>query len=78
MNVKTRHLLCGLLLGAVAIASHAAERTLTVFGASSLTNVLEELGRAYTASTGASQNRACSEAASSAAACASSGLAPAS
>ena len=50
--MKTRHLLCGLLLGAIAMASQAAERTLTVFGASSLTNVLEELGKAYTAKTG--------------------------
>jgi len=50
--VKTRRLLCGLLLGAFAIASPAAEKTLTVFGASSLTNVLEELGKAYALKTG--------------------------
>jgi len=40
------------MLCAVALVSQAAERTLTVFGASSLTNVLEEAGRAYTAKTG--------------------------
>lgn len=54
--MKTRHLLTGLLLGAmatVAMVSQAAEKTLTVFGASSLTNVLEEAGKAYTAKTGA-------------------------
>ena len=51
-NVKTRPLLAGLLLGAMAMVSQAAEKTLTVFGASSLTNVLEEVGKAYTAKTG--------------------------
>jgi molybdate transport system substrate-binding protein len=50
--VKTQHLLAGFLLCAVALVSQAAEKTLTVFGAASLTNVLEEAGRAYTASTG--------------------------
>jgi molybdate transport system substrate-binding protein len=51
--VKTRHLLTGLLLATMALVSQAAEKTLTVFGASSLTNVLEEAGKAYTAKTGA-------------------------
>ena len=50
--MKTRPLLAGLLLGAMAMVSQAAEKTLTVFGASSLTNVLEEVGKAYTAKTG--------------------------
>jgi len=50
--VKTRNLLASLLLAIIAIPAPAAEKALTVFGASSLTNVLEELGRAYTQRTG--------------------------
>jgi molybdate transport system substrate-binding protein len=50
--VKTKHLLSAILLCSVALVSQAAERALTVFGASSLTNVLEEAGKAYTARSG--------------------------
>jgi len=49
MNRKS--LLAGLLLMAVASAGHAAERVLTVFAAASLTNVMEDIGKAYTAQT---------------------------
>ena len=41
-----------MLLCAVALASPAADGILTVFGAASLTNALEEVGRAFTATTG--------------------------
>jgi molybdate transport system substrate-binding protein len=45
----------GLLLASslmtIAAASQAAQRTLTVFAAASLTNVFEEIGKAYTAQT---------------------------
>jgi molybdate transport system substrate-binding protein len=51
-NVKTRRFLAGILLGALTLAAEAEDRTLTVFGASSLTDVLEEVGRAWTAKTG--------------------------
>lgn len=50
--VKTRELLAGILLGTLAVVAHAADKPLTVFGASSLTDVLEEIGSAYTRSTG--------------------------
>ena len=50
--MKTRRLLAGILLSVLALASRAAERSLTVFAAASLTDVLEEVGRAYTADTG--------------------------
>jgi molybdate transport system substrate-binding protein len=50
--VKTRNLLASLLLAIIAIPAPAAEKALTVFGASSLTDVLEELGGAYTKRTG--------------------------
>lgn len=49
MNRKS--LLAGLLLMVVACAGHAAERVLTVFAAASLTNVMEDIGKAYTAQT---------------------------
>ena len=41
-----------MLLCAVALASSAADGVLTVFAAASLTNALEEVGRAFTATTG--------------------------
>jgi molybdate transport system substrate-binding protein len=44
--------LAGLLLTALAAAGHAAERVLTVFAAASLTDALQEVGRAYTAASG--------------------------
>jgi molybdate transport system substrate-binding protein len=50
--VKIRQLWTGLLLCAAALASPAAEQPLTVFGAASLANALEEVGRAFTARTG--------------------------
>jgi molybdate transport system substrate-binding protein len=49
--VKTSGLFAAMLF-AIAMGSQAAEKTLTVFGASSLTQVLEEIGSAYTATTG--------------------------
>lgn len=49
MNRKS--LLAGLLLTFAVQASHAAERVLTVFAAASLTNVMEDLGKAFTART---------------------------
>src|SRR5262245_35452330 len=51
--MKNTRLLTGLLLCLLAAATHAAERVVTVFAASSLTDVLEEIGKAYTADTGA-------------------------
>ena len=50
MNAKS--LLAGVLLSVAALVCGAAEKTLTVFGAASLTNVLEEVGKAYTAKSG--------------------------
>ncbi len=51
MNLKNTRLFAGLLLLLVAAAGHAAERIVTVFAAASLTDVLEEVGNAYTAGT---------------------------
>ena len=48
--MKRRSLLLGLLLAAATVG-HAAERTLTIFAAASLTDVLQEIGNAYTAQT---------------------------
>jgi len=47
-------LLTGLLLMLGALAAPAAERTITVFAAASLTDVLDEVGKAYTARSGVS------------------------
>jgi molybdate transport system substrate-binding protein len=47
--MKNTHLLTGLLLAFVAATTSAAERSVTVFAASSLTDVLGEIGKAYTA-----------------------------
>jgi molybdate transport system substrate-binding protein len=44
-------LLAALLLTILASAGHTAERVLTVFAAASLTNVMEDIGKAYTART---------------------------
>lgn len=49
--MKLRTLAFGLILLAAAAVGQAAERTLTVFAAASLTNVFEEIGTAYTAET---------------------------
>ena len=49
MNIR---LLTGLLLCLLAATTSAAERVITVFAASSLTDVLEEIGKTYTADTG--------------------------
>jgi molybdate transport system substrate-binding protein len=49
--MRPRSLLATLLLTLCATATPAAERMLTVFAASSLTDVMEQIGRAYTAST---------------------------
>jgi molybdate transport system substrate-binding protein len=49
--LKNTRLFAGLLLLLVATAGHAAERIVTVFAAASLTDVLEQVGKAYTAST---------------------------
>lgn len=49
--MKSRRVFFALLLCLVSMTSGAAE-TLTVFGASSLTDVLEQVGKAYTAKTG--------------------------
>jgi molybdate transport system substrate-binding protein len=46
--MKNIHLLAGLLLAGVAATAHAADRVVTVFAASSLTDVLGEVGKAYT------------------------------
>ncbi len=51
MNLKNTRLFAGLLLLLVTTSGHAAERIVTVFAAASLTDVLEEVGKAYTAST---------------------------
>jgi molybdate transport system substrate-binding protein len=45
-------LLCGAFLGIPASASDAAKPELLVFGAASLTDVLQEIGKAYTRDTG--------------------------
>lgn len=47
--MKYYHLLTGLILALLATTTHAAERVVTVFAASSLTDALEEIGKAYTA-----------------------------
>ena len=47
-----RHLIVLCLAFGVPSAADAAERALTVFAAASLTNVLQEIGAAYTADTG--------------------------
>lgn len=49
--MKKTCLLAGLLLACLATAGHAAERVVTVFAAASLTEVLEEIGKAYSAET---------------------------
>lgn len=49
--MKRSTLLTGLLLACLATAGHAAERVITVFAAASLTDALEEVGKAYTART---------------------------
>ena len=46
-----RRVLLSLLLVATA-ATQTADKPITVFAASSLTNVLEEIGKDYTAATG--------------------------
>jgi molybdate transport system substrate-binding protein len=51
MTLKNTRLLVGLLLSLCAAAVHAAERVVTVFAASSLTDVLDEIGKAYTEDT---------------------------
>lgn len=43
--------LVGVLLAMCTVAAHAAERVATVFAAASLTDVMEEIGSAYTATT---------------------------
>lgn len=48
--MKRRALLLGLLMAASAVG-HAAQQTLTVFAAASLTDVLQQIGDAYTAQT---------------------------
>jgi molybdate transport system substrate-binding protein len=50
MNLKNTRLFAGLLLLLVTTAGHAAD-IVTVFAAASLTDVLEQVGKAYTAST---------------------------
>jgi molybdate transport system substrate-binding protein len=49
--MKKIPLLAGLLLACLATAGQAAERVVTVFAAASLTEVFEEIGKAYTAET---------------------------
>lgn len=50
--MNRRSLWSALALCCTAMVSHAAPKTLTVFAASSLTTVLEEVGKAYTLQTG--------------------------
>jgi molybdate transport system substrate-binding protein len=50
--MKNSRRITALLLGLAAATTHAAERVVTVFAASSLTDVLEEVGKAYKADTG--------------------------
>jgi molybdate transport system substrate-binding protein len=47
--MKQRLLLAGVLLMLCSAPGHVAERVVTVFAASSMTNVLEDVGKAYTA-----------------------------
>src|SRR5688500_4707643 len=47
--MKQRLLLAGVLLMLCAAPGRVAERVVTVFAASSMTNVLEDVGKAYTA-----------------------------
>ncbi len=49
--MKNTSLLAGLLLSLCVATAHAAERVVTVFAASSLTDVLDEIGKAYTEDT---------------------------
>lgn len=49
--MKNTRLLAGLLLSLLATTVHAADRVITVFAASSLTDVLDEVGKAYTEDT---------------------------
>jgi molybdate transport system substrate-binding protein len=49
--LKSHLLFAAMLLSTLAVTGQAAERTLTVFGAASLTDVLEEVGKAFTAQT---------------------------
>jgi molybdate transport system substrate-binding protein len=49
--MKNTRLLAALLLWLCVATTHAAERVVTVFAASSLTDVLDEIGKAYTADT---------------------------
>jgi molybdate transport system substrate-binding protein len=49
--MKSRSLLLALLLLATSTAGRAADRVVTVFAAASLTSVLEDAGKAFTAST---------------------------
>jgi molybdate transport system substrate-binding protein len=48
ITMKNTSLLAGLLLSLCVATAHAAERVVTVFAASSLTDVLDEIGTAYT------------------------------
>lgn len=50
--VRNSSLWVGCVLWALALATHAADRPLTVFAATSLTNVLDEVSKAYTARSG--------------------------
>src|SRR6187551_3668780 len=50
-SMRRRRLIGVLLLMGATSATHAAERVLTVFAAASLTNVLEDVGKAYTMQT---------------------------
>jgi ABC-type molybdate transport system substrate-binding protein len=47
--MKNTSLLAGLLLLCMAVGGQAAERIVTVFAAASLTDVLEQVGKTYTA-----------------------------
>jgi molybdate transport system substrate-binding protein len=49
--MKNTSLLAGLLLLCMAVGGQAAERIVTVFAAASLTDVLEQVGKTYTAET---------------------------
>jgi len=51
IGTKNTALFAGLLLAIASFAAQAADRIVTVFAAASLTDVLEEVGKAYTADT---------------------------
>src|ERR1041384_8319866 len=51
IQMKNTCLLAGLLLSLFVATVHAAERVVTVFAASSLTDAMDEIGKAYTADT---------------------------